>query len=74
MASTMRASSSRHGRCQRLADENEWIARGLCMRDVVDAIGEWYRSGDTFALGTVVRTFRSAPHGPGSRDGRPRHG
>jgi xanthine dehydrogenase accessory factor len=36
------------------------------MRDVVDAIGEWYESRETFALGTVVKTLRSAPRGPGA--------
>ena len=36
------------------------------MRDILDAIAGWYRSGERFALGTVVHTSRSAPRGPGA--------
>jgi xanthine dehydrogenase accessory factor len=36
------------------------------VRDVLDAVTEWYATGETFALGTVVHTMRSAPRGPGA--------
>nr|WP_260408425.1 XdhC/CoxI family protein [Planomonospora venezuelensis] len=32
----------------------------------MDAILRWYSAGETFALATVVSTFRSAPRGPGA--------
>lgn len=36
------------------------------MRDVLEDITGWYASGQTFALATVVHTFRSAPRPPGA--------
>ncbi|MFI6599324.1 XdhC family protein [Nonomuraea sp. NPDC050536] len=36
------------------------------MRDVLERILEWYDSGTTFGLATVVHTFRSAPRQPGA--------
>ncbi|GAA4315003.1 hypothetical protein GCM10023178_75940 [Actinomadura luteofluorescens] len=36
------------------------------MRDVLGDIAGWYGSGRTFALATVVNTFRSAPRPPGA--------
>ncbi len=36
------------------------------MRDIVDPILDWYATGETFGLATVVNTFRSAPRGPGA--------
>ncbi|MBG0830680.1 XdhC family protein [Planomonospora sp. ID67723] len=36
------------------------------MRDVLDVILRWYSAGETFALATVVSTFRSAPREPGA--------
>lgn len=36
------------------------------MRDVLDAITRWHDAGESFGLGTVVNTFRSAPRGPGA--------
>ncbi|MEU1346761.1 XdhC/CoxI family protein [Streptomyces sp. NPDC005776] len=45
------------------------------MRHVIDQAAAWQRSGTRFAMATVVRTWGSAPHGPGasmlvSEDGR----
>jgi xanthine dehydrogenase accessory factor len=36
------------------------------MRDVLESILDWYDSGKTFGLATVVNTFRSAPRQPGA--------
>ncbi len=36
------------------------------MREVLDELMEWYRAGETVALGTVVATFQSAPRPPGA--------
>jgi len=36
------------------------------MRDVLEPILDWYDSGMTFGLATVVNTFRSAPRQPGA--------
>jgi xanthine dehydrogenase accessory factor len=36
------------------------------MRDVLDAITAWYGAEETFAVGTVVHTFSSAPRNPGA--------
>lgn len=36
------------------------------MRDVIETLLEAWRSGQTVGLGTVVRTFRSAPRDPGA--------
>ena len=36
------------------------------MRDIVPEISSWWQAGETFALATVVRTFRSAPRDPGA--------
>jgi len=36
------------------------------VRDIMDEIGPWWQAGETFALATVVRTFRSAPRDPGA--------
>lgn len=36
------------------------------MRDVIEVLLEAWRSGQTVGLGTVVRTFRSAPRDPGA--------
>ncbi|GIH90560.1 XdhC family protein [Planobispora siamensis] len=36
------------------------------MRDVLDTILGWYSAGQTFALATVVSTFKSAPREPGA--------
>jgi xanthine dehydrogenase accessory factor len=36
------------------------------VRDVLGEITKWYDSGETFALATVVNTFRSAPRPPGA--------
>jgi xanthine dehydrogenase accessory factor len=36
------------------------------MRDVLEPILDWYDSGMTFGLATVVDTFRSAPRQPGA--------
>ena len=36
------------------------------MRDILDALLEAWRSGATVGLGTVVRTFKSAPRDPGA--------
>jgi xanthine dehydrogenase accessory factor len=36
------------------------------MRDVLEPILDWYDSGKTFGLATVVNTFRSAPRQPGA--------
>lgn len=36
------------------------------MRDIFEPILEWYDSGMTFGLATVVNTFRSAPRQPGA--------
>nr|BFE81758.1 hypothetical protein GCM10020093_043590 [Planobispora longispora] len=40
--------------------------REPAVRDVLDAILEWYSAGRTFGLATVVSTFRSAPREPGA--------
>jgi xanthine dehydrogenase accessory factor len=36
------------------------------VRDILDPITKWWDAGETFGLGTVVRTFRSAPREPGA--------
>ncbi|MGH3612898.1 MAG: XdhC family protein [Pseudonocardia sp.] len=36
------------------------------MRDVLDQLEAWWSKGETSALATVVRTFRSAPRQPGA--------
>ena len=36
------------------------------MRDVLPELLEWWRSGETVGVGTVVATFRSAPRPPGA--------
>jgi xanthine dehydrogenase accessory factor len=36
------------------------------MRDILEHVTQWYRSGERFALATVVNTFRSAPRQPGA--------
>jgi xanthine dehydrogenase accessory factor len=36
------------------------------VRDIMSEIGHWWQAGETFALATVVRTFRSAPREPGA--------
>ena len=36
------------------------------MRDILSRITKWWEAGDTFALATVVRTYRSAPRDPGA--------
>src|SRR5579875_3684346 len=36
------------------------------MRDILTEIAKWWEKGETFGLATVVRTFRSAPRGPGA--------
>ncbi|OYO04013.1 XdhC family protein [Enemella evansiae] len=36
------------------------------MREVLPELLQWWRSGETVALGTVVATFRSAPRPPGA--------
>ncbi len=36
------------------------------MRDVLPKLREWWRTGETVALGTVVSTFKSAPRPPGA--------
>jgi xanthine dehydrogenase accessory factor len=36
------------------------------VREVLDDIATWYKSGQTFGLATVVNTFRSAPRPPGA--------
>ena len=36
------------------------------MRDILDPIAKWWDTGEVFGLATVVRTFRSAPRGPGA--------
>jgi xanthine/CO dehydrogenase XdhC/CoxF family maturation factor len=36
------------------------------VRDILTEIAKWWEKGETFGLGTVVRTFRSAPRGPGA--------
>jgi len=36
------------------------------VRDILDQIAKWWDAGETFGLGTVVRTFRSAPREPGA--------
>lgn len=36
------------------------------MRDVLSELLEWWRSGETVGVGTVVATFRSAPRPPGA--------
>jgi len=36
------------------------------VRDILDTIGKWWDSGETFGLATVVATFRSAPRDPGA--------
>lgn len=36
------------------------------MRDLLECITPWYRSGQRFALATVIGTFRSAPRQPGA--------
>ncbi|WP_409333219.1 XdhC family protein [Trujillonella humicola] len=36
------------------------------MRDIVDDVSAWYESGISFALATVVRTWRSSPRQPGA--------
>src|SRR5215813_14429787 len=36
------------------------------VRDILGQIGKWWDAGETFALATVVRTFRSAPREPGA--------
>ncbi|QIP87927.1 XdhC family protein [Streptomyces sp. Tu 2975] len=45
------------------------------MRHVIEQAADWQRTGVRFAMATVVRTWGSAPHGPGasmlvSEDGR----
>ena len=39
------------------------------MRDVLEPILDWYDSGETFGLATVVNTFRSAPRAARGGDG-----
>ena len=36
------------------------------MRDILGRITKWCEAGDTFALATVTRTYRSAPRDPGA--------
>ncbi len=36
------------------------------MRDVLNALTDWYERGEPVGLATVVRTFRSAPRDPGA--------
>ncbi|MDQ2814616.1 MAG: XdhC family protein [Actinomycetota bacterium] len=36
------------------------------MRDILSKITKWWEAGETFALATVVRTYRSAPRDPGA--------
>jgi xanthine dehydrogenase accessory factor len=36
------------------------------VRDVLDDLDAWWRSGDTIGVGTVVRTWKSAPRQPGA--------
>ncbi|MGH3366674.1 MAG: XdhC family protein [Nocardioidaceae bacterium] len=36
------------------------------MRDVVQQLAHWWRTGQTVGMGTVVATFRSAPRPPGA--------
>jgi xanthine dehydrogenase accessory factor len=36
------------------------------LRDILDPIAKWWDTGEVFGLATVVRTFRSAPRGPGA--------
>lgn len=36
------------------------------MRDVIDELLGWWRSGDAVGMGTVVATFQSAPRPPGA--------
>ncbi|HEY3878392.1 MAG TPA: XdhC/CoxI family protein [Trebonia sp.] len=36
------------------------------MRDILDTIAKWWAEDETFALATVVSTFRSAPRDPGA--------
>jgi xanthine dehydrogenase accessory factor len=36
------------------------------VRDILEPIAKWWDAGETFALATVVRTFRSAPREPGA--------
>jgi xanthine dehydrogenase accessory factor len=40
--------------------------RKTAMRDVLEPILDWYDSGMTFGLATVVNTFKSAPRLPGA--------
>ena len=39
---------------------------GDTARDLLDHVYPWYVAGETFGLGTVVSTFRSAPRRPGA--------
>jgi len=39
---------------------------GDTARDLLDHVYPWYAAGETFGLGTVVSTFRSAPRRPGA--------
>src|ERR1700761_7376671 len=36
------------------------------MRDIADGLAAWRAAGLRFAVATVVRTFNSAPRGPGA--------
>jgi xanthine dehydrogenase accessory factor len=36
------------------------------VRDILNTITKWWEADETFALATVVRTFRSAPRDPGA--------
>src|SRR3954468_14407469 len=36
------------------------------MRDVLDELMQWWESGETIGVGTVVATFQSAPRPPGA--------
>ena len=36
------------------------------MREVLDALLQWWRAGETVGMGTVVGTWRSAPRQPGA--------
>jgi xanthine dehydrogenase accessory factor len=36
------------------------------VRDILPAVTEWWQTGKTLGLATVVRTFRSAPRDPGA--------
>ncbi len=36
------------------------------MRDILDELSRWFDDGETFALATVVRTWKSSPREPGA--------